>query len=115
MAATTSSNCSSFFNFRAAGGHSKVRNSSSFSGQSGCRKVDGVAMWLINGVTTAFFASLERCSCIRVTTVEDDGEDMNEMPLIFNDDDTTHAQKVSGIRRRCLRGKKKAGTYATVD
>ncbi|KAK9065675.1 hypothetical protein SSX86_015076 [Deinandra increscens subsp. villosa] len=50
----------------------------------GCAKLDGVAMWLMNGVANAFFASLERCSCIRIATV-DDHEDANDLPLIFND------------------------------
>uniref|UniRef100_A0A803MTL4 Reverse transcriptase domain-containing protein n=1 Tax=Chenopodium quinoa TaxID=63459 RepID=A0A803MTL4_CHEQI len=98
-------------------GHTKVRTTSSSSsssllGHPSCRKVDGVAMWFINGVTSAFFASLERCSCIRVTTVEDDGEDINEMPLIFNDGNTRHEgkEKDSSIRRRRIRGKK-GGDY----
>ncbi|KAL9238018.1 hypothetical protein vseg_012499 [Gypsophila vaccaria] len=47
-------------------------------------KLDGVAMWVMNGLATAFFASLERCSCVRVNTVED-GDDINEMPLIYDD------------------------------
>nr|GMD80778.1 hypothetical protein TorRG33x02_000250 [Ipomoea batatas]GME00278.1 hypothetical protein TorRG33x02_000250 [Ipomoea batatas]GME09313.1 hypothetical protein TorRG33x02_000250 [Ipomoea batatas] len=98
MAATTT-NCASFFNLRddtraaAAGRHSS------------CGKVDGgVAMWLLNGVTTAFFASLERCSCIRIATHEDDaGDDANDLPLIQNDG---NFRRHDGGRRRSGKGKK---------
>ncbi|CAO2833910.1 unnamed protein product [Amaranthus hypochondriacus] len=101
MATTTSTSCSFWNNFR-PGGPTKVRGPS-----SGCGKTDGLAMWLINGVTTAFFASLEKCSCVRVTTVEDP-EDVNELPLIFNDGNTRddEAKVSSNIRRRHVRGKK---------
>ncbi|KMT19077.1 hypothetical protein BVRB_1g014750 [Beta vulgaris subsp. vulgaris] len=120
MAATTSTSCNSFWNNR-TGRATKARASSSLSSSSSssslpshpsCGKVDNVAMWLINGVTSAFFASLERCSCIRVTTVED-GEDINELPLIFDDGNTNIRQevKVSSIRKRRVRGKK-GGGYA---
>ncbi|OMP01770.1 hypothetical protein COLO4_11609 [Corchorus olitorius] len=40
-----------------------------------CRKVDGVAAWLMNGVAAAFFISLERCSCIHIDT-KDDADDV---------------------------------------
>ncbi|CAN4092183.1 unnamed protein product [Withania somnifera] len=45
-----------------------------------------MAMWFINGVSAAFFASLQRCSCIRIATHEDhEGEDANDLPLMYND------------------------------
>ncbi|CAB4266168.1 unnamed protein product [Prunus armeniaca] len=82
MATTTSS--SNFFNLRSTttSVHPKSRPSSSHDSSHGCGKVDGVAMWLINSVTTCFFASLERCSCIRIAT-QDDGDDCNDLPLIL--------------------------------
>lgn len=66
-------------------------------------------MWLVNGVASAFFASLDRCSCIRIAT-EDDGDDANDLPLIFNDGN--HAG--SGSRRRRT-GKGKRGGAAMED
>ncbi|KAK4277390.1 hypothetical protein QN277_015396 [Acacia crassicarpa] len=85
MAATTTSSCSGFFTLRSSNPEEpRARSPSSQPSPAGCGKLDGVAMWFINGVTTAFFASLERCSCIRVAT-EEDGEEANDAPLIIND------------------------------
>lgn len=82
-----------------------VNNSGGGGGGGSCTgKVDGVAMWIINGVATAFFASLHRCSCIRIATV-DDGDDLNDeddLPLIFNDANFNNNQRdgMSGFGRR---------------
>ncbi|KAK3231197.1 hypothetical protein Dsin_003078 [Dipteronia sinensis] len=81
---------------------SKLRSSSS-SPPPGCGKLDGgMAMWFINGVTSAFFTSMERCSCIRIETTEDDGEE-NDVPLIHNDGNVRHDHRLisgsSKIRR----------------
>ncbi|XP_045800181.1 uncharacterized protein LOC123894270 [Trifolium pratense] len=112
-ATTTSSTCTSFFNFRSSSSNPsdqsfRVRDSSSqTSSASNCSgKLDGVAMWFINGVTMAFFASLNRCSCIRIAT-EEDGEDANDLPLVFNDGNLRH-DGVAGTtsRRRTGKGKK---------
>lgn len=99
-ATTTSSSCASFFNLRANSADTKVRSSSNNHGSSpGCGgRVDGVAMWIINGVASAFFASLERCSCIRIATV-DDTDDFNDLPLIFNDGNNSINAR-DGISRR---------------
>lgn len=106
MAATTSSSCSSFFNFRSNSVEPKVRTSSTHGSAAGCGKLDGVAMWLINSVTTAFFASLERCSCIRIATV-DDADDANDLPLIYNDGNLRHdGGTSSSSRRRTGKGNK---------
>ncbi|XP_020984660.1 uncharacterized protein LOC107461247 [Arachis duranensis] len=120
MAATTSSSCSGFFSLRSSNTADETRvvrdissSSSSSSSSSGCGgggKLDGVAMWFINGVTMAFFASLNRCSCIRIATdEEDDGEDANDLPLMFNDGNIRH-DGVSAVgtasRRRTGKGKK---------
>ncbi|PSS17309.1 Mixed-linked glucan synthase [Actinidia chinensis var. chinensis] len=104
MEATTSSSCSGFFNIRANPVEPRVR-SSPRHGSSGCAKVDGVAMWFINGVASAFFASLDRCSCIRIATHEDAVDDANDVPLIFNDGNYRHDGR-SGGRRRSGKGKK---------
>lgn len=98
MAATTSTSCSSgFFNLRANSVEpSRVRSSSNH----GCTtKLDGVAMWLVNGVATAFFASLERCSCVRIATVED-ADDSNDLPLIFNDGNLRHDAGTRAVKAK---------------
>lgn len=101
MAATTSTSCASILNFRANSVEHQSRDvrshqssaggphsSNSGGGGGSCTgKLDGVAMWIVNGVANAFFASLHRCSCIRIATV-DDGDDAyndDDLPLIFND------------------------------
>ncbi|PIN11607.1 hypothetical protein CDL12_15792 [Handroanthus impetiginosus] len=74
---------------------------------SSCAKLDGVAMWFINGLTGVFFASLERCSCIRISTNEDDfGDEANDMPLIFNDGNFRRDREGNFRRRRLGKGKK---------
>ncbi|KAH6824427.1 hypothetical protein C2S53_002837 [Perilla frutescens var. hirtella] len=45
------------------------------------RKFDGVAARFLSGFTAAFFASLERCSCINIAT-KDDVDDCCSLPLI---------------------------------
>ncbi|KAJ0024465.1 hypothetical protein Pint_08618 [Pistacia integerrima] len=106
MAATTSTSCSGLFSLRSNSVESKIRTTSNH-GSPACGKLDGVAMWFINGVATAFFASLERCSCIRIAT-EDDGED-NDVPLIHNDGNVRHDGGTAGTtsKRRTGKGKNK--------
>ncbi|WVZ73062.1 hypothetical protein U9M48_021414 [Paspalum notatum var. saurae] len=45
------------------------------------------ATWVGSSVTSAFFASLERCSCINLSTDDDDdeeqGEEAKDRPLIL--------------------------------
>lgn len=82
-----------------------VNNSGGGGGGGSCTgKVDSVAMWIINGVASAFFASLHRCSCIRIATV-DDGDDLNDeddVPLIYNDANFNNNQRdgMSGFGQR---------------
>ena len=50
-----------------------------------CRKLDGVAAWLMNGVAAVFFTTLECCSCIYIDTKDDfDDANNNCLPLIFS-------------------------------
>lgn len=49
------------------------------------KRIDGVAARLVNGVATAFFASLERCSCMYLDTKDD--SDHDDLPLIKNNQD----------------------------
>lgn len=43
-----------------------------------CEKLDRVACWVGTSVASAFFASLERCSCINLATTDDPAEDEEE-------------------------------------
>ncbi|KAL4336187.1 hypothetical protein GQ457_07G024770 [Hibiscus cannabinus] len=108
-ATTTTSNCSGFFDLGSNEVEVEakaVKPSSSAAGDtppSACGKLDGVAIWFVNGVATAFFASLERCSCIRIAT-----EEANDAPLIHSDGNMMHDAGTSS-RRRTRKGKKKQG------
>ncbi|GFQ00566.1 hypothetical protein PHJA_002200500 [Phtheirospermum japonicum] len=52
-----------------------------------CEKLDRAASWVGTSVATAFFASLERCSCIHLSTDDtdddDDGEEAKDRPLML--------------------------------
>ncbi|CAI9279043.1 unnamed protein product [Lactuca saligna] len=64
-------------------------------GVKSCDKIDRMATWLGSSVASAFFASLERCSCINLATSHDDFDDDEEAkdrplmltkPVMFADD-----------------------------
>ncbi|KAI3972780.1 hypothetical protein MKX01_019438 [Papaver californicum] len=101
---SSTNSCTSFHDFRGGSVLEPSVPSSSIRGSSstGCNKIDGIAMWFINGVAAAFFASLERCSCINIDTKEEDDndDDANDLPLIFNDGNS---------RWKNRRGKKRGG------
>ncbi len=50
-------------------------------------KLNGVAAWFGTSVASAFFASLERCSCINLSTADmdddDDREEAKDRPLML--------------------------------
>ncbi|KAL3838052.1 hypothetical protein ACJIZ3_022643 [Penstemon smallii] len=49
-------------------------------------KMDGMARWFGMSVASAFFASLERCSCVNLTTFDtedDDDEEAKDRPLML--------------------------------
>lgn len=55
------------------------------SGFISYERLNGMASWLGTSVASAFFASLERCSCINLSTSEDDADDpadSNDLPLM---------------------------------
>uniref|UniRef100_A0A0E0D4G3 Uncharacterized protein n=1 Tax=Oryza meridionalis TaxID=40149 RepID=A0A0E0D4G3_9ORYZ len=56
-------------------------------GGCGARPLDRVAGWVGGGIAAAFFASLERCSCVNVRTHDelDDETTDSEVPLIMFD------------------------------
>ncbi|KAG6699078.1 hypothetical protein I3842_08G052400 [Carya illinoinensis] len=108
MAAATSSSCATCFTYQSKSVVEPTPRTSLTHASPGCGKLDGVAMWFINGVSTAFFASLERCSCIHIATV-DDSDEANDLPLIFNDGNLRHvggSVMSTGSRRRTGKGKK---------
>ncbi|CAN4089523.1 unnamed protein product [Withania somnifera] len=45
-------------------------------------KLDGLARWFGTSVASAFFASLERCSCVNLNTNESDEEEAKDRPLM---------------------------------
>lgn len=52
-----------------------------------CEKIDGLARWFGTSVASAFFASLERCACVNLTTYASDDEEEEEAkdrPLFMN-------------------------------
>ena len=52
-----------------------------------CEMLDRVAYWVGSNVASAFFASLERCSCINLSTtdLDDDFDNENDdRPLMFS-------------------------------
>ncbi|GMH17988.1 hypothetical protein Nepgr_019829 [Nepenthes gracilis] len=109
MAATTSTSCSTGpWNSRPSLVGLRDRTSSNPGSSPACGKLDGVATWFINGVAAAFFASLERCSCIRVTTIED-ADDANELPLIYNDGNWRHDDGDGAVRSARIAKTEKAG------
>lgn len=50
-------------------------------------RVDCLARWVGMGVAAAFFASLERCSCVNLTTFDtdddDEAEEAKDRPLVL--------------------------------
>ncbi|THU45427.1 hypothetical protein C4D60_Mb02t17830 [Musa balbisiana] len=76
-----------------------------------CGKLDRVAAWVGGSIATAFFASLERCSCINIATDDDRDED-NDVPLMHDDgNNVVREGGGSGVggRRREGKGKSSSG------
>ncbi|XVF73005.1 hypothetical protein PTKIN_Ptkin12aG0166500 [Pterospermum kingtungense] len=52
-----------------------------------CDKLDRMATWVGANMASAFFASLERCSCINLSTTDfdddDDVEEAKDRPLML--------------------------------
>ncbi|KAJ1378688.1 hypothetical protein SESBI_47585 [Sesbania bispinosa] len=49
-----------------------------------CDKLDRVANWVGTNVASAFFASLERCSCINLSTTDNEDDNNNDdRPLML--------------------------------
>ncbi|MCL7051413.1 hypothetical protein MKW94_029156 [Papaver nudicaule] len=51
-----------------------------------CEKLEWMATWVGTSVASAFFASLERCSCINLSTTDledDEEEEAKDRPLML--------------------------------
>ncbi|EXC21414.1 hypothetical protein L484_011856 [Morus notabilis] len=56
-------------------------------GTTTCEKINGMANLLGTYVASAFFASLERCSCINLSTTDDhdaDADESHDRPLMLS-------------------------------
>lgn len=107
-ATTTTTGCTTYLNFRCTSdGPAEIRRSTSHVSSSNCGRLDRVAMWVGSGLATAFFASLERCSCINIDT-QDGDTDANDLPLIGKD---VNLGRDGGTRRRTVKGKKRSGPF----
>jgi hypothetical protein len=42
-----------------------------------CNRLDQMVAWIGNSVANAFFASLERCACVNISTNDDQDEEMD--------------------------------------
>ncbi|XP_022860872.1 uncharacterized protein LOC111381323 [Olea europaea var. sylvestris] len=71
-------------------------------GVTTCEKLDRMANWVGTSVASAFFASLERCACINLTTSHDEYDDEEEAkdrplmltkPISFNEN-SSHRRAV---------------------
>ncbi|CAK9155042.1 unnamed protein product [Ilex paraguariensis] len=78
-----------------------------------CEKLDRVANWLGTSVASAFFTSLERCSCINLSTSHDADDDENEeeakdrplmltKPISHDDSVSTHNNTPDKLSHRVL-------------
>ncbi|WOL10131.1 hypothetical protein Cni_G18885 [Canna indica] len=57
-------------------------------------RLEGVASWVGMSVVSAFFASLESCSCINLSTAEEDSEEPEE-PEETKDEPLMHTKPVN--------------------
>ncbi|KAK7349413.1 hypothetical protein VNO77_06762 [Canavalia gladiata] len=62
--------------------NTNTNNNNINCGFMSCDKLDRVANWVGTNVVSAFFASLERCSCINLS-IEDETND-DDRPLIHS-------------------------------
>ncbi|XP_034704102.1 uncharacterized protein LOC117928307 [Vitis riparia] len=63
--------------------------------------LNGMATWVSTNVASAFFASLERCSCINLSTTDmdddDNGEEAKDRPLML----TSESPKSDVVNSSC--------------
>ncbi|MBA0806333.1 hypothetical protein Gohar_005788 [Gossypium harknessii] len=57
-----------------------------------------MAAWLASSVAQAFFVSLERCSCINLSTSDDaDDSEAHDLPLMFTNCSSISSSSVTSI------------------
>ncbi|XP_018458779.2 uncharacterized protein LOC108829660 [Raphanus sativus] len=54
---------------------SSINSTASNLSTSSLEKLDQAASWVSTTVISAFFASLERCACVNLSTSDDDDDD----------------------------------------
>ncbi|CAN0884811.1 hypothetical protein LINGRAHAP2_LOCUS14950 [Linum grandiflorum] len=54
-----------------------------------CGKLDRAASWVGENVASALFTSLERCSCINLSTSDDNNNDTSYLPLVLPSSSST--------------------------
>ncbi|CAH8304883.1 unnamed protein product [Eruca vesicaria subsp. sativa] len=57
---------------------SSINSTASNLSTASFEKLDQAASWVSTTVISAFFASLERCACVNLSTSDDDDDDDNE-------------------------------------
>ncbi|CAN7042723.1 hypothetical protein BRARA_B02740 [Brassica rapa] len=57
---------------------SSINSTSSNLSTASLEKLDQAASWVSTTVISAFFASLERCACVNLSTSDDDDDDNEE-------------------------------------
>uniref|UniRef100_A0A0E0KHD2 Uncharacterized protein n=1 Tax=Oryza punctata TaxID=4537 RepID=A0A0E0KHD2_ORYPU len=116
MQGLTSPRCAPFCGRSGAAGAPRTRrppSSAAHAQQAGgsCgRPLDRVAGWVGGGIAAAFFASLERCSCVNVRTHDELDDEMrdSEAPLIMFDDGSGNAAAGAGAAGRRSRRSEKS-------
>lgn len=79
--------------------------------QPTCRRLDQMVAWVGNSVASAFFASLERCACVNIST-NDDRDEEKDVLLIYSDrnlqmDSYEIGTMAPNVRRRQSRHKER--------
>uniref|UniRef100_A0A803PET8 Uncharacterized protein n=1 Tax=Cannabis sativa TaxID=3483 RepID=A0A803PET8_CANSA len=49
---------------------------------SGCKLVEGLVGWVFHGVAVAFFASIQRCSCVNIQTRDEYDDQLDDYIMI---------------------------------
>ncbi|CAN7092183.1 unnamed protein product [Brassica rapa subsp. narinosa] len=63
---------------------SSINSTASNLSTASFEKIDQAASWVGTTVISAFFASLERCSCVNLSTSDDDDDESHSRPLALS-------------------------------
>ncbi|OVA09221.1 hypothetical protein BVC80_659g59 [Macleaya cordata] len=68
-----------------------------------CEKLEWMASWVGTSVASAFFASLERCSCINLSTTdvedEEEEEEAKDLPLMLTKPIVHDGPEINGVEK----------------